>query len=176
MVSDMTTLRIKLHWLVVVLLLLQYLLKGGMLETMAAVRLGDTPAALDYLIAQMHLLNGLSIAAIMIWRLILRHRAGQAAPEAPENAPREAVTGLQTGLQKQAARLATTVHYALYVVLLLLPLSGLAAFYEFPAAAALHHYSQWVLLALILCHLVGAAFHVFWLRDGVVGRMFERQK
>ncbi len=172
MVAGMTALRIKLHWLIVLLVLLQYLFKGGMLETMAAVRLGNTPSAIDYLIAQMHLLNGVSIAAIMIWRLILRHRARQAESQALKIGPTQRITGFQ----KQAARLATTVHYALYVILLLLPLSGLAAFYEFPAAAALHHYSQWVLLALLLCHLAGAAFHFFCLRDGVVGKMFERQK
>ena len=173
----MTALRIKLHWLIVVLLLLQYLLKGGMHDTMAAVRLGDTPAALDYLIAQMHLINGVSIAAIMIWRLILRRRALQAAQNDPAaDSGNRSADGLQPGLQKLAARHATAVHYALYIVLLLLPVTGLAAFYEFPAAAALHHYSQWVLLALILCHLAGALYHLLWLRDGVVGRMFERQR
>ena len=155
-----SSLRITLHWVVVGLIVLQFLLKQGMVSTMEAVRVGETPDTLDYLLGMLHLLNGLAIGSIMIWRLILRIKAARIAM------PAVAVCWQD--------RLALAVHRLFYATLIFLPLTGLLAYYDIATGHVLHHYGQWLLLLLVFLHLAGVAYHQFRLRDQTLQRMLRR--
>ena len=63
-------------------------------------------------------------------------------------------------------------HLALYGVMILIPLSGLVAWYGVvEAAAEVHEIAKPVLILLVAGHVAAALYHQFWLKDGLLLRM-----
>jgi cytochrome b561 len=164
-----------LHWLVVVLILVM---------AWIGLRMGDMPNGPDKIATYaMHKSIGLTILALVVLRLLWRAYAGAPAPVA--GTPR---------LQELVASLA---HWALYALLLAMPLSGwllnsAAGFplqwfglFNLPALAArdpslrtlagdLHQWLFWTLVALATAHAVAAIYHHMFLRDATLARMLPR--
>jgi cytochrome b561 len=69
--------------------------------------------------------------------------------------------------------LARLNHWAFYLVLVLLPLSGAASLFVTEDAADLHDVGTKVLLLLIAAHLAGVAYHTLIRRDGLIWRMLR---
>ncbi|MDO5706398.1 MAG: cytochrome b/b6 domain-containing protein [Paracoccus sp. (in: a-proteobacteria)] len=91
----------------------------------------------------------------MLWRIALR----LSSPPAPP------VTTL-------AERVGGVVHWALYAVLILTPLSGgVAWFGGQEGAAEAHETLTGALLALTGLHVTGALYHQFIVKDGLLSRM-----
>ena len=156
-------LQARLHWIVVGLVVLQFLIRGAMVETMAAVRAGDIPAIGAYLLANLHLLSGLVIGFLMAFRLYLRFTG-----------PQGFYTTLPpTGSSRWLELAARAVHSLFYLLLLSMPLSGLSAWYEVPGAAAVHHWQKMILLTLLILHVAAAMVHLWLLRDGVFQRILR---
>jgi cytochrome b561 len=151
-----TRMQIRLHWIVVLLIALQYLLNG----TIAAAwdgYLDGAAVAFDPLIAQ-HVLMGGLVAVLAFWRLGLRLTHG--APPPPE---------AEHPVLKMVAH---ATHLAFYALMLLMPLSGAVAWFGgVEAAAQGHNVMKVVLLALIVLHVAAALFHQFVLKTGVMARM-----
>ncbi|PRY93727.1 cytochrome b561 [Hasllibacter halocynthiae] len=146
-----------LHWLVVVLVVFQFL-TGGQME--AAFLLRDVQPLNLAGPVWVHGTIGLSILAAMLGRAGLRARYG--APPPPSDEPRP-VQWLSRG-----------THYAFYVVLILMPIAGLVAVLSGnPTIAWAHGVTAYVLLALAALHVAGALWHAFK-RDGVATRMLGR--
>jgi cytochrome b561 len=167
---------IALHWLIGLAVLAQIALGVWMLG------LPKAPAGLRAGWFNLHKSLGLTIAALVVIRLLwrLRHRP----PALPEGlpAPQRAVAAATQG--------------ALYACLLVLPLSGYlgSSFsgypiryfgfalpgwgWDWPAAKALlsavHLGATWLLAALLLLHVSGALWHLAR-RDGVFARMSFRR-
>lgn len=151
-----TTAQIGLHWVVAVLILLQYLFDESIGEAWDALREGQE-AAFDPLVP-LHVFGGLLIGLLVVWRLALRMRHG--APAAPEGEPPQ----LQI-----AAKL---THGLLYVLMLGMPLSGaLAWFGGVEPAAEAHEVMKTLLLVLVLLHIAGALYHQFVLKTNLLARM-----
>ena len=94
--------------------------------------------------------------------------------------------------------IAKAVHYALYAVLVVLPLSGVAtlitggagkallagdasllpkeADYEKLLALEVHETLVAILIALVVLHILGALKHQFIMKDGLLSRMGWRKK
>lgn len=162
-VTRYSILQARLHWLVVVLVILQFVLQGAMVDTMVAVRAGDTPGAAAYLLANLHLLSGLIIGFLMAYRLYLRFvGSGRFAADLPA-----------AGSLRWQAMAATAVHALFYLLLLTMPLSGLSAWYEVPGAATVHHWQKMALMLILLLHAVAALLHLWVLRDGVFQRILR---
>lgn len=156
-------LQTRLHWIVVGLVILQFLIRGAMVDTMAAVRAGDTPGAGAYLLANLHLLSGLVIGFLMAFRLYLRF-----------SSPAGFFTVLPAaGTSRWLELAARAVHSLFYLLLLSMPLSGLSAWYEVPGAAAVHHWQKMILLTLLILHIAAALVHLWLLRDGVFQRILR---
>ena len=70
------------------------------------------------------------------------------------------------------ARLATAVHVALYLLLILMPVTGVVA-WAGPSggAAALHSALRLVLFGLVVLHFLAALVGQFVQKTGVIGRM-----
>lgn len=160
-----------LHWIVALALPVQIYL-GWASELMSD---WERPLRLHYQC-------GMILAALMVVRLIWRVACG--SPPQSLNEPR------------WQRRLATFVHWILYLLLLLLPASGyiiwvwmqapMDVFGAFdvprlftpPAedetsraiAWYVHYWSGWALLALILLHISAALWHQFVRRDGLISR------
>jgi cytochrome b561 len=70
-------------------------------------------------------------------------------------------------------RLANTVHYSFYAILLLLPITGGFAWYQASEAAAnAHTILRAVLLILVLVHIAAAVLHLLVWRGNVLARMW----
>lgn len=151
-----TRTQIRLHWIVVLLIALQYILHGTIAEAWDAF-LDGAEIAFDPLIAQ-HVLMGGLVALLTLWRLGLRLTHGAPPPPEREHPVLKAVA--------QAA------HWAFYALLLLLPVSGSVAWFGgVEAAAQGHAILKTALLALIVLHVAAALFHQFILKTGLMQRM-----
>lgn len=157
------------HWLTVLLALLAFLLGGAA----GGARLDGTATLGDY---QAHMLAGISVLVIMLLRLYFRWRDGAPPP-------------MGHGLLDQAAKL---VHGALYVVVIAIPLSGIAtaigggvvtalragdpgllpADFAGVAAHGAHKALIGLLLVLAALHILAALKHQFIDRDGLLRRMW----
>ena len=150
--------QIGLHWLVFLLVAYQWFTGDDMSDLFEAAH-GGPPAAVNPNWATVHVVVGVAVLLLMVWRLGLRHTDG--TPPAAKQHP---------ALQ----RLASAVHVGLYLDLVLGALVGLIAYYWLPQLAFLHHLMMRpVLLLLIALHVAGAVWHRFVVRDDVVTRMIR---
>lgn len=152
--------QIALHWLLAVLVVLQYLLAGAIGAAFArGMEAGSL--ALDAGVV-LHMALGGLILLLAFWRLALRQERGVPPPPASDPPWQRA--------------LARGVHRALYAVLLLLPVTGAIAWGSASqGAAAAHAVLRVLLLALILLHVAGALYGQFVQRTGVLARMLRAE-
>lgn len=149
--------QIALHWLTALLILAQYLNDHAIGRAFHATMRGAAQIPGGWLVTA-HILAGLAIFAFALARIAMRLRRG--TPPAAAEEPRV--------LQIAAA----ATHGLLYVLLLLMPLTGLVAWYGAVGAAGnLHELLKTVLLAVIAFHVAGAFYQQFILRSDVVARM-----
>lgn len=105
-----------------------------------------------------HVIGGVLVLAFALWRIVLRMKRG--APPAPETEPE---------LLRRAAHWG---HMALYALMVLVPLSGMAAWGGgIMAAGEVHETLKTALVVLILGHVAAALRHQFWLKDNLLARM-----
>lgn len=151
--------QICLHWIVALLVLAQFLNNDAIGAAWRAIRRGN-PEVPGGALVTLHVVTGIAILAFTLWRIALRLRNG--TPPAPAEEPRI--------LQIVAA----ATHGLLYLLLLVLPLSGLAAWVGgiAPAGEA-HEMLTNVLLVLVGLHAVGALYQRFILKTDVVTRMLR---
>ncbi len=148
--------QIVLHWVVVVLVALQFLVADGMADAFET--LEETGAAEPSVWSNLHIAGGVTIFVLMLVRLFLRNSRGTPPPPVDE-AP----------LMRNAAQ---AVHWAFYALLVLLPLSGAIAWFRGnDSAAEVHEVLKVVLLVLIGLHIAAAVYHHFVLKSPLLSRM-----
>jgi len=154
--------QIGLHWAVVVLVAFQFAAHNGIEAAWTALlRSGDSRAG-TVVLAYMHIGAGMAIFVLALVRIYLRLTRG--APPPPADEP------------KLLQLLAESVHVAIYGLLLVLPLTGMAAwFVPLPVAGSIHALLTNALLAAISLHVAGALFQHFIRRSEVLVRMFRPQ-
>lgn len=152
--------QIRLHWVVFVLVALQFILHDGITDAWDD-RMDGLAVDFDPLAAA-HVIGGLLILALVAWRLVLRVRRG--APPAPE-------------AEAPALKLvASLTHGGLYLVMILMVVSGAAAWFGGVEQATEGHKAlRIVLFVLILLHLAGALYQQFILRTNLLDRMRRPQ-
>lgn len=148
--------QIILHWAIFLLIAFQYLNHEYIAETWKRLQAGE-PTAFSPLVLS-HVVAGLLVFALVLWRVALRLGRGAPALPAEEPAP-----------LRLAAR---ATHLGLYLLILLMPVTGaLAWFRDLSAMAWLHETGRLALLALVLLHVCGALYQQFVLKTDVMGRM-----
>lgn len=148
--------QIALHWIVAVLIALQFGLNDAIGAAFRATLRGEE-AVISPLVPQ-HVFGGILILALMAWRLKLRMSRGAPLPPAEEAPPLQLVAKVTHGL--------------LYLVTIALVISGgLAWFGKIGAAGELHEGMTGALLILIGLHVVGALYHQFVLKTNIMERM-----
>lgn len=161
------------HWVTVLLIVAQFTVGW----TMPDIRRGTQPVGL----IAWHLILGSTLLVIVAFRLVWRltHRPPPASP----------------GLPLWQKRLASITHAALYVLLLLVPLTGWAAasvrvwvaraFGVLPLPQILPPHAKigfvigdvhsgiltWTLLVVVVLHVLAALYHRLVVRDTVLSRM-----
>lgn len=161
---------ITLHWLTAFLVVVQFALGQSW---------GWFPRPTRHLMVVTHMSLGiiltLVVLARLLWRFVFRHH----------------VASLERGLVRVAS---TTVHYVLYLLLVVQAVLGFLARWEgneamsffgvkipSPFAGAgekaanqiqdIHNWVGWAIIILALGHALAALYHRYVLRDRVLGRM-----
>lgn len=144
-----------LHWAIAALVLAQYVALDGISRAFGAGMREGSFVWSGVVVG--HVVVGVLILGLTLWRLGLRLRRGAPAPVAGSAVVRAA---------------AGAVHWAFYGVLIAMAVSGgVAWFGQSGAAAAAHLAGKTLLLGLVAVHVGAALFHQFWRRDGLIGRM-----
>ena len=152
-------LQIALHWIVVLLIIVQYVGHEAMVAAWEAFEKAD-PTATVTIGARVHVIGGMLVLALAAIRIVLRFTQG--APAAPANEPRP----LQI--------LAAATHGLIYVLLFAMPISGMMLWGGgIEAAGAVHSTLRFALLGLIALHIIGAVYHAFVLGSDVMSRMIH---
>lgn len=148
-----------LHWLVAILVFFNLLFPDGMNSWYRMVRHGQTPSASDIASANIHAYVGIAILVLAIIRLAVRFAVG--VPAEPPGQP------IFLHL------LAKLAHVLLYVLIFLMPLTGIAAYYFGVSGVASLHAGvlKAILWATIAAHAVGALAQHFYFRTDVLRRM-----
>lgn len=155
-----SSIQIALHWAVVVLVAFQYVAHSGMEATWNALRGDKLPPPGSASLTYLHIVAGLAVLLLALTRIGLRLTRG--APSPPSDEP------------KLLQLFAEGVHYAIYVLLIILPMSGVAAwFFSIQAAGSVHVLLKNLLLAAISLHVAGALFQHFIRRSDVLMRMLR---
>lgn len=149
-------LQIRLHWITVLLVALQYLLHDGVATAYdRAVETGDYALSAPVI---GHAAGGMIILVLAVWRLMLRNERG--TPPAPAGEP------------PLFARLSRVAHLAFYALLFLLPISGALAWGgRSEAASDVHEVLRALLMLLILAHIGAVLLHQFVWKTGLLSRM-----
>ncbi len=146
-------LQIRLHWVVAVLVILQLVFGEGIAPDFDSMLESGVAAYSAASIA--HIVAGVAIGLLMLWRLSVRLTRG--VP--PEGA------GI-TGLAGKAA------HWLFYAILIAAPVAGLVAWFGGSETAGdLHTLVKPALIALIALHVAASLWHHFVVKDGVLLRM-----
>ncbi|MBW9055193.1 cytochrome b/b6 domain-containing protein [Rhizobium mesosinicum] len=153
--------QIGLHWLVALMVPVQYLTGGSIERTHHAVHMGMPPSSWDIVQHHIHNYAGMAIGLLMGVRLVLRVLQ-----------PREA-----RGSGTWAGRAATAFHHAFYATIIGQACMGFAASYFWFGIAPYHAVGSRIILAMVALHLAAAAWHTLIARDETVDRIvFPRGK
>lgn len=148
--------QIALHWAVVLLILFQYVFPDAISAAFGAAMRG-TEIAFDPMVPA-HIVSGVLVLVFALWRLWLRLSHG--------------VPPLPAGNSALIHKAAHAGHVALYALMILVPLSGMAAWMGgIGAAAGAHLLLKTLLMLLIMGHVAMALYHQFVLKDGLLSRM-----
>lgn len=145
-----------IHWLTLLLLLVSFFSHEAMQATFEALEHGGTASPTTG--TAVHVWIGVTILVLTLARIVLRIRFGAPAP----------VAGQSRGVTVAAA----IVHGLIYVLLLALPLSGMAAWFGGVEDAAEFHEPLFLtLLILVIGHVGAALYHQFVTKDNLIARM-----
>lgn len=150
--------QIALHWGVAALIAGQYIFKESIAGAWSKIRQGVSYDFDPLILA--HVVGGGLILALVVWRLALRLKRG--APPPPENEPGPLKT------------LSHVAHWAFYVLIAAMSVTGLAAWFgDVVVAAQIHNVLKVALLALIVLHVLAVPFHRLVLKNNVMVRMIR---
>ena len=156
-----SALQIILHWGVAILVLFQLLFGESMTNVVDAAEEGYAVSPLDQILATAHYWVGITILVLVIVRLAVRLLQGAPSLEGPAN------------WMTMAAKAA---HVAFYILLAVVPVTGLLAMYVSPDYGDLHTLAKPAFILLIVAHAGAALFHHFFLKDGTLKRMLVPAK
>jgi cytochrome b561 len=150
--------QIALHWLIVVLVIVQYATSGSIARTHTVSMSGLSPNKSDLFWHVVHNRCGLVIFALMALRLVIRLFNG--VPKPINSTP------------LMQAKIANIVHLALYATLMCQAFTGAVASYIWWPMSNVHEILFYVFASLVAVHISAAFWHHFVLKDGTMRRMF----
>lgn len=156
-------LQIGLHWVVALLIAAQFLFHDPMEEAWDAVRDGLAVPESAAFGANMHAAFGALILLLALARIYLRVTRG--GPDLPANEP------------APLKLLAKATHGLIYLLIVGLPLGGMAAWLGgVKQAAQVHGLGAEVLFWLVVLHVAGALVQQFVFKTNIMSRMTIAEK
>jgi cytochrome b561 len=155
-----TRTQIALHWTTVLLVAFNLLVEDGMKEAQRAYKAAAEPSFWNGWMGSFHAWIGLTILVIALTRLVLRLLHGVPAPP--------------PGDSRDMQKIAALVNVAFYALLILMPATGIIAYYlqEF-WVGQVHGWGKPALMALIALHVAASLWHHFFKRNDVLRRMLR---
>lgn len=151
--SGYSGVQIALHWIVAMLILAAWLSGEGAEEAMEAVEDGGATGFVP------HVAFGLAILALVVVRVLIRlSRGAPAAPGAPGSL---SVLAADWG------------HRLLYLLMIAVPLGGVAVFFLGLDLGDVHGLAANLLMLVALGHALMALYHQYVLKDGLLRRMMR---
>ncbi|WP_064685747.1 cytochrome b [Rhizobium bangladeshense] len=150
-----TPAQIGLHWLIALMIPVQYLTGGSIERTHHAVHMGVTPSYWDVVQHLFHNFAGIAIGLLMGVRLVLR------IMQPPRISPPNT----------WAARAATMLHHAFYAAIIGQACMGFVASYVWFGIAPYHVIGSRIILAMVALHFAAAAWHALVARNDTLDRM-----
>lgn len=148
--------QIRLHWIIAGLIVLQVVFGENIGEAYDEIMRGNV-VAFDPLVMS-HVAGGMLIFVLGVWRLVLRRKRGVPAPIA--------------GQSRAQVLAAEAVHYVLYAIMIVAPITGgLAWFGGIEQAGDAHEMVKPVIVGLVAVHVLAALYHQFIKKDGLMLRM-----
>lgn len=153
-----------IHWGMALLILFNLIFSDGMEAWNRAVRKGEAITADMISSANIHAYVGIAILALVLVRIVLRFVQG--VPDLPAEEP------------PVLKLIAAATHGLLYLLMLILPLSGIAKYYfGYELPGELHGGILKVLMwAFIVLHVAGALVQKFYFKTDVLDRMTKGVK
>lgn len=149
--------QIALHWAIAVLIFGNYFFSDGMEQSFDGMMENGT---LPDLSANLHIYAGIAVLVLVVVRLGLRFVRG--VPVAPKTTVMD--------------KLGTAAHWALYGLMLAVPVLGMTAWFGgVDQAAGIHALAANGIMALVLLHSLAALFHQYVLKDGLLRRMMRAE-
>lgn len=153
--SGYTGTQIALHWLIAILIAVAWFTGEGAGEAMERVEDGGVAGFVP------HTAIGLAILALVALRIVVR--LGRGAPAAP---------GVPGSLQ---VVLADWGHRLIYLLMIAVPLGGVATFFLGIDVGELHGLAANILVVVALGHAALALYHQYVLKDGLLRRMMRAE-
>lgn len=147
--------QIALHWLVAVLIAVAWYTGDGGRTAIDTVEKGGTPGFV------LHIALGLSILALVVLRLLVRF--GRGAPAAPGTPGSLSVLAADWG------------HRLIYLLMIAVPLGGVATYFLRIDVGNLHALAANVLMVVVLGHALMALYHQYVVKDGLLRRMMKAE-
>lgn len=154
--------QIALHWLIVILVMVQYATSGSIARTHTVSMSGLAPDKSDLFWHVVHNRCGLLIFALMALRLAIRFFRGVPKPI--------------EGTSLMQAKAANSVHLALYATLMGQAFTGAVASYIWWPMSNVHEILFYVFASLVAVHISAAFWHHFVRKDGTLQRIFAITK
>lgn len=150
--------QIVLHWLIMVLIFIEYASTDAIEALWQARMSGALPNAP---VPDHHVAIGIALFVLTLWRLWLFVRNG------PPRLPRTTPSGFRFAVR--------TLDALFYVLIFALGLSGMSAwFFGNIGAARLHGVAEALLMLVIFAHVGTALAQQFWLKTNMIGHMIGR--
>jgi len=157
-------LNVALHWLIVVLIIVQYLESEFMVSLWDGTLEGKTVSSTTTILGWTHIVLGSTILAAAVLRLLDRFLIHGRPPHSE-------------GDPTWALWLAKVTHALIYTVLIVMPILGLTAWFTGNDTLAGYHTFLWTpLLVLIGVHIAGALAQHFVFRSDALRRMVPMMK
>jgi cytochrome b561 len=151
--------QILLHWGIVLLLILSYVSSDAMKAAWFAIHQGRDAYGNT---AAVHVWGGVTILVLALLRLVVR--VGRGAPALPE------------GGHPIADLVAKLTHIGLYLAIVVIPVTGIGAWFGgFNLAGEVHEVLFNLMIALVALHVAGALYHQYVLKDGLIRRMMRAE-
>lgn len=149
-----------LHWAVVVLIVVQFLLGPAIATVFEGMQTGS-PQGVTAL-AWVHVVLGMAVLLFACWRVGLRFARGVPAPAFEPKTPEQGFLAFVTH----------ELTFFLYLAIFAMPILGAVGwFYGNGVAASAHASMKYLLILVVAVHVGISLFHQFVLRDGAFERM-----
>ena len=152
--------QIALHWVMALFLLGQVIQGEDMAHFYDDLERGVADATSAWpVMVWAHIIIGIAVLALVVWRLVLRFSRG--VPAEAEGATWQ-------------MWLAKIVHLVLYAVMIVAPITGLLVWFGgVESLGDIHELAKPIVIVAFVLHFAGVLYHQFVAKDGLLKRMMK---